>query len=370
MTGRLLQHARERLNFTGDVPVAKRLAACKTFLRLESAMIRMQHDAGQPGLKVAQARAAMIDALLAHLFDYAINTYTRLHGKLPSPVALLALGGYGRGELSPLSDVDIMFLFSAKTKPAVMKPLQEHLSNEILYILWDCGLKVGHSSRTLDDVFTEAHKDIQTKTALLESRLIAGSNGLYDTFAQAYRSFYLSHDPKGYIAARLVDQANRRAKFGDTVFLQEPDIKNGVGGLRDYQNALWMARVRLGITTLDELAGAKLPAEKRASRLSAQLRLSPARPQRTALHQQARDRRALPRHPVEDRAAPRLHAPRDARARRGVHARLLPRGADDLPRLKDHREPPGALLRRGRRPATAVVSRVAPRPAFSARQAD
>ncbi len=253
MTGRLLQHARERLNFTGDVPVATRLAACKTFLRLESAMIRMQHDAGQPGLKVAQARAAMIDALLAHLFDYAINTYTRLHGKLPSPVALIALGGYGRGELSPLSDVDIMFLFSAKTKPAAMKPLQEHLSNEILYILWDCGLKVGHSSRTLDDVFTEAHKDIQTKTALLESRLIAGSNGLYDTFAQAYRSFYLSDNPKDYIAARLEDQALRRAKFGDTVFLQEPDIKNGVGGLRDYQNSLWMARVKFGIATLDEL---------------------------------------------------------------------------------------------------------------------
>ena len=253
MPGRLQQHARERLNFTGEVPTDKRLAACKTFLRLESAMIRMRHEAGDPGLKVAHARAAMIDTLLAHLFDYAIEAYTRLHGNLPSPVALIALGGYGRSELSPLSDIDIMFLFSAKTKPAAMKPLQEHLTNEILYILWDCGLKVGHSTRTLDDVFVEARKDIQTKTALLEARLIAGSPGLYDTFAQAYRSFYLAEDPKGYIAARLADQGARRAKYGDTVFLQEPDIKNGVGGLRDYQNALWMARVKLGITEMDEL---------------------------------------------------------------------------------------------------------------------
>lgn len=253
MTGRLHQHARERLNFTGEVSAAQRLAACKTFLRLESAMIRMRHEAGDPGLKVAQARASMIDAMLAHLFDYAIDAYVRAHGQLPSPVTLIALGGYGRSELCPLSDIDIMFLFSAKTKPAVMKPLQEHLINEILYILWDCGLKIGHSSRTLDDVFAEARKDIQTKTALLEARLIAGSTGLYDTFSQAYRSFYLAEDPKGYLAARLADQAARRAKFGDTVFLQEPDIKNGVGGLRDYQNALWMARVKLGITTLDEL---------------------------------------------------------------------------------------------------------------------
>ena len=135
MPGRLQQHARERLNFSGEVSTAKRLAACKTFLRLESAMIRMRHEAGDPGLKVAQARAAMIDALLAHLFDYAIDAYGRAHGQLPSPVALIALGGYGRSELSPLSDVDIMFLFSAKTKPAAMKPLQAHLTNEILYIL-------------------------------------------------------------------------------------------------------------------------------------------------------------------------------------------------------------------------------------------
>ena len=116
MTGRLLQHARTRLNFSGDISVARRLAACKAFLRLEDAMIRMRHEAGDSGLKVAQARSAMVDALLSHLFDAAIETYRRTRGELPSPVALLALGGYGRGELAPLSDIDLMFLFAAKTK--------------------------------------------------------------------------------------------------------------------------------------------------------------------------------------------------------------------------------------------------------------
>ena len=253
MIGRLHKHALERLNFVGDLSKAARVSACKTFLRLEGAMIRMRHDAGEPGLAIAQARAAMIDIMLAHLFDYAVALWTRTHGSMPASVSLVALGGYGRGELSPLSDVDLMFLFPSKVKLSSVKPLQEHLINELLYILWDCGLKVGHSTRTVDEVFNEARTEIQSKTALLESRLIAGSDTLFDTFSSAYRSFYRNEDPRAYIAARLQDQAQRRAKYGDTVFLQEPDIKNGVGGLRDYQNALWMARVKLGVDSIEEL---------------------------------------------------------------------------------------------------------------------
>lgn len=255
MSGRILKHALERLNFTPGTPAAQRLVACKTFLRLESAMIRMRHDAGESGLTVTHARAAMIDVLLGHLFEYATESWKQTQGPLPAPVSLVALGGYGRGELSPLSDIDIMFLFPSKVKLTAVKPLQEQLVNEILYILWDCNLKVGHSTRTVDDVFAEARKDIQTKTALLESRLVAGSDTLYQNFATAYESFYRNDNPRAYITARLEDQAGRRAKFGNTVFLQEPDIKNGVGGLRDYQNAFWMARVKLGIKDISELSG-------------------------------------------------------------------------------------------------------------------
>ena len=248
------QHIRTHLTFTGDVTAATRLAGAKSFLRDELASLRALHKSGAPGFAVTRARSDAVDALLSRLFDYAIASFTRTHGPLPMPVALIALGGYGRAELAPWSDVDVMFLFPAKTKSADAKPLQEHLTQEILYLLWDCGLKVGHSTRTLDEVFIEARKDIQTKTALLEARLIAGSTALYDTFAQTYRNFYTREDTKAYINARLEDQANRRAKFANTVFNQEPDIKNGVGGLRDYQNAVWMARVKLGITSIGELA--------------------------------------------------------------------------------------------------------------------
>ncbi len=239
--------------FPADLPIAGRLAVAKVYLAEENVRLRQLHEDGGSGRAVAQARSVMIDRLLQALFEHAVASYIAKHGPLPSPVVLIALGGYGRAELSPMSDVDIMFLFSAKAKAAAMKPLQEHLTNEILYILWDCGLKVGHSTRTFDDAFVEARKDIQTKTALLEARLLAGSATLFETFSQAYRGYYLTEDPRGYIASRLADQAARRAKYGDTAFLQEPDIKNGVGGLRDYQNACWMARVKLGIATLDDL---------------------------------------------------------------------------------------------------------------------
>lgn len=254
MADEIHQHARELLRFTGEVPVADRLSACKEFLKSETAALRARHDAGESGLQVAHERAETIDELLRNLFNYALESYARAKAAAPTPVALVALGGYGRGELAPWSDVDVMFLFPTKTPPAEAKPLQEHLTNEILYILWDCGLKVGHSTRTIDDAFGEARRDMQTKTALLESRLIAGSEKVYATFSQAYRSYYISEDPKGYIEARLDDQANRRAKFANTVFNQEPDIKSGVGGLRDYQNAVWMARVKLDITSINELA--------------------------------------------------------------------------------------------------------------------
>lgn len=216
-------------------------------------MIRMRHEAGAQGLEVARARSLMIDAMLMHLFDYAMDSYARKTGQPSSAVALVALGGYGRAELCPLSDIDIMFLYSSKVKPELMKPLLEHLVNEVLYILWDCGLKVGHSTRTPEDAFEQARKDMHTKTALLESRRVAGSVLLFDTFAGSYRTYYTSEDPKGYIQARIEDQAQRRERYGDTPFLQEPDIKNGVGGLRDYQNALWMARVKMGVGELSEL---------------------------------------------------------------------------------------------------------------------
>jgi [protein-PII] uridylyltransferase len=239
--------------FANPTSPAERLAACKGFLRAENARIHQMHRGGASGRDVAAANSAAIDLLLRLLFDHTMATWRSEQGEPPTPVCLIALGGYGRGELSPLSDVDVMFLYPAPLKNGGLAKFQEHLSNGILYPLWDLRLKIGHSTRTLSDVFAEAGRDIRTKTSLLESRFLAGTETLYENFSSTYQKHYLTDNPKGYIAARLGDQASRRLQHGDTVFMQEPDIKNGVGGLRDYQNALWMARVRLGIERLEQL---------------------------------------------------------------------------------------------------------------------
>ena len=253
MSERVKKHTLARLNFTGEVPVTERTAACKAFLKLDLGMIKAGHTAGAPGHQTARALAAAVDIMLVKLFDYAIGRWEATRGKMPFPVSLIALGGYGRSELSPHSDIDLMFLFPTKAKASLVKDLQLHLTNEILYPLWDCGLKVGHSTRTVEEVFAEARAENQSKTALLEARRVAGSKSLFATFQTAYRSYYMQDDPAGYISVRLQDQAARRSKNGDSVFVQEPDIKNGVGGLRDYQNTLWMAQVKLDIASLQDL---------------------------------------------------------------------------------------------------------------------
>ncbi len=243
----------ERLAFTATTSVTDRTAACKSYLQLETSMIKMRHDAGAKGTETVLALSQTVDAMLARLFEVALETWESVHGKLPCPVSMVALGGYGRAELCPHSDIDLMFLFPSKTRSSLVTALQEHLTQEILYPLWDCGLKVGHSTRTVDEVFDEARAEIQSKTALLESRRLSGSKTLYDTFATAYRKYYTAEQPAAYIIARLEDQVARRNKFGNTVFLQEPDIKNGVGGLRDFQNTFWMAQVKLDISNISEV---------------------------------------------------------------------------------------------------------------------
>jgi [protein-PII] uridylyltransferase len=242
-----------QLAFTLETTGADRISACKGFLKEAMADLRESHDHGASGLEVQNGRSAIIDALVTSLFTHAVKLYAKRTGPSPAAVSVVAVGGYGRSELAPWSDVDIMFLYPSKAKPTVVAPFQAFLTQEVLYPLWDCGLKVGHSTRTIEEVFAQAKAEIMTMTSLLESRYVAGSTALFETFLQAYRNFYTTDDPKGYILARLEDQAARRAKYGDTVFNQEPDIKNGVGGLRDYQNALWMARVKLGIQKMDEL---------------------------------------------------------------------------------------------------------------------
>jgi len=254
---RIQSRAEKGLRFDAATPGKERLSDCKEFYKNEREWVKEQHRSGASGLEVVSGLTAIVDCLVKTLSEPALSSYIQASNGNTVAISLVAIGGYGRSELCPLSDVDLMFLYPSNTSPKSLKMAQEYLVEDILYILWDTGLKVGHSTRTVDDAFTEARKDIQTKTALLESRLVYGSHSLYEGFENSYNLFYRKEDPKGYIQQRLRDQRDRRNRYGDTVFMQEPDIKNGVGGLRDYHNALWMARVRLNVSNVDGLGEQK-----------------------------------------------------------------------------------------------------------------
>ena len=255
---RLHQHAQKRLIFDPGVSRSKQLPAYKRYVELENVMLERMHRKGDSGLEVCQARAAMIDVVIENLFLAALDLYTTEQGTLPCKMAILATGGYGRRELNPHSDIDLMFLYPIKAGGKAFEKFQEIVAEEILYPLWDLGLKVGHASRNAKEVIDECRKEIQSKNAILESRVICGSEPLYKRMRSRFEEFVKSENSKVYIQQRLESELLRHAKSGNTLYLQEPDIKNGVGGLRDYQNILWMAHIKYGFRSFRDLVKAKL----------------------------------------------------------------------------------------------------------------
>jgi [protein-PII] uridylyltransferase len=232
--------AEARLNLSPNSTVADKLASYKSFLKVQTHRLKIEHRAGAGGRRICEGRAAILDALLRHLWDSARTSLSPQAQKEFPPLALVAIGGYGRAELNPQSDIDFMFLHDGQV--AVGKPLP-HLSkliDGVLYPLWDIGLKVGHAVRSIEDCVQVANSDMQSKTSVIEARLITGDEKLFLKFQKAIVSKCVVGFVEKYIAARLEDQATRRAKYGDSACMQEPNLKNGCGGLRDFQNLLWM----------------------------------------------------------------------------------------------------------------------------------
>ena len=233
---------------------AQELPRYKNFLKVESHRLKILHRAGGSGREICRGRAALMDILLRYLWDAAKSTLSPQAQKEFPPLALIAIGGFGRAELNPHSDIDFMFLHAGQVV-AGSKPLPylSKLMDGILYPLWDLGFKVGHSVRTIPDCVQVANNDMQSKTSLIEARLVAGDEKLFEKFQKAVVAKCVESHEVEYIAARLQDQAARREKFGNSATMQEPNIKNGCGGLRDFQNLHWMAFFKYRIRTLAEM---------------------------------------------------------------------------------------------------------------------
>jgi len=207
---------------------------------------------GLSGTSLLHDHSALADRFLQDCFDRVANP------EKDTSVALVALGGYGRGELFPFSDIDLMILF----KPEIRKQVGA-VADAILYPLWDTGYEVGHGVRTIDESLQQAGEDFIFRVALLDGRFIAGSRKLFGELMQVFRQNMIDGNRKRFIATLNDYSAERRRRFGSHGYLLEPNIKESKGGFRDIQSMIWAAKVVFGISTFAEIveAGFLLPSE-------------------------------------------------------------------------------------------------------------
>lgn len=223
--------------------------------------LRARHEGGASGRESLESRTGLMDRFLRVLFRLA-DAEARGADLAPTPCVVVALGGYGRGELHPSSDLDIMLIHGGELTPSLQR-----IAQEVLYTLWDLGLNVGHSFRSLEDCQALARTDLPSRTSMQAARFIAGDRALFRTFQRTLRQNVFRKDYPAFLEATLAERDQRYRKHGASVYLQEPNVKESAGGLRDVHTALWLAFTKFGARTLLELEerGLLTPREREAT---------------------------------------------------------------------------------------------------------
>lgn len=197
-----------------------------------------------------------LDFLTTHaaaVDDYFLNSFAQSAvgpqmGIMKNPYALIALGGYGRSEQCVHSDIDLLFLFDSKVSPEA-----EELVREVVYPLWDMGLEVGHATRSIKECLQLARQDLEVLMSLLDGRFICGMSPLYHQLNERLRNKLINIKPSKIIGQLVESNQARHARFGDSAYLLEPNLKEGQGGLRDYHTMLWIARIQSNAKTARDL---------------------------------------------------------------------------------------------------------------------
>lgn len=218
------------------------LKGLKTLLAAAQERIRHEHHAGARGRNVVRHLTALVDDVVRTVFQYVQAQHTAV----TEPCALVALGGYGRGELNPFSDIDLMFLCQ-KTPP-------DQVVRDTLYLLWDVGYTLGYSVRTRRDVVQMAGTDITAQTAMLEGRWLEGDQALFEWFQEEVgQRRFTSRRRHAFVRQKIAECRTRHTVFANTVNLMEPNIKESPGGLRDYHTALWIGTAFYQTSTVADL---------------------------------------------------------------------------------------------------------------------
>ena len=201
------------------------------------------------GAETVLTQAFLMDTLIQIIHETIIEKLYRA----PNPtqgeqLCIVAVGGYGRGELAPSSDIDLLFLL-----PYKLTPHTEQVVETILYLLWDLRLKVGHSTRSIQECMHQAKADMTIRTAILESRFITGEISLLTDMVKRFQREVVAGTALDFVEAKLKESENRHKKLGDSRYVIEPNIKDGKGGLRDLHKLFWIAKYVYQTNTAEEL---------------------------------------------------------------------------------------------------------------------
>jgi [protein-PII] uridylyltransferase len=210
---------------------------------------RRFEDEGADSGNVVRANAYLVDQLVRAIYDFTLkNVYPVANPTTGELLSITATGGYGRGEMAPFSDIDLMFLL-----PYKLTPHSEQVVEFILYSLWDIGLKVGHATRSIDEAIRLARDDMTIRTSLLEARWLWGDQAMFKAFRRRYQAEIADKSGLAFVEAKLAERDARHDRMGDTRYVLEPNIKEGKGGLRDLQTLYWIAKYLYKVDDVQEL---------------------------------------------------------------------------------------------------------------------
>ncbi len=236
----------------------------KGYVEAVRAELAEAHWAGAGGVEIASQLATCIDNLIRFIFEAASARYGRRYTRSRQHCAVIALGGYGRGEQAPRSDIDLLVLHAGAVTPFI-----ETVTESLLYALWDAGLDVGHSVRNTAECVSLASGDLTIKTSMLDGRFVCGSPELGAEFREQVQAVIAAQDVEGFTRAKMEESASRHQRQGDSVFVLEPNLKEGAGGLRDLHTALWIAHVQRGVIDLEALHEQAIVTDKEFEELAA-----------------------------------------------------------------------------------------------------
>jgi len=215
---------------------------------------RARLEARGSGLACARLISGLEDELIGAIYDYVVRyVYVVDNPTFAERLAIIAVGGYGRGTLAPGSDIDLLFLV-----PYKQTPWGESVIEAILYILWDLRQKVGHATRSVAECMRQARADMTIRTTLLEARFILGNAELFSEFRESFDREIARSDTREFVSAKLAERDARVMRAGASRYLVEPNVKEGKGGLRDLNTLFWIAKYVYRVREAKELVAAGL----------------------------------------------------------------------------------------------------------------